>query len=150
MFGAVKIADNELLTHQINRQFGFTLSDIAPTAWELIPWSFLIDYFTNVGSIIDAASFPKADIAWSAYCIKRSNERKIIQRIIPGSIPVGTVMIAESGTTGSAIRTYDDIMRVSGAIPIPSFTIHLPFCNTQWTNIGALILGRQSGPKFSR
>lgn len=30
----------------------FDLSEIVPTAWELMPWSFLIDYFTNIGDVL--------------------------------------------------------------------------------------------------
>lgn len=30
----------------------FDLSEIIPTAWELMPWSFLIDYWTNIGDVM--------------------------------------------------------------------------------------------------
>lgn len=30
----------------------FDLAEIIPTAWELMPWSFLIDYFTNIGDVL--------------------------------------------------------------------------------------------------
>jgi len=30
----------------------FGLDEIIPTAWELIPWSFLIDYWTNIGDVL--------------------------------------------------------------------------------------------------
>lgn len=33
---------------------GFKLQDFVPTVWELIPWSFIVDYFTNVGDILEA------------------------------------------------------------------------------------------------
>jgi hypothetical protein len=34
--------------------FGFDWSELVPAAWELIPWSFLVDYFTNIGDAIEA------------------------------------------------------------------------------------------------
>jgi hypothetical protein len=37
--------------HQ-KRLLGLHPSEIASTAWELLPWSFLIDYFTNIGKYI--------------------------------------------------------------------------------------------------
>lgn len=30
----------------------FDLGEIIPTAWELMPWSFLIDYWTNIGDVM--------------------------------------------------------------------------------------------------
>lgn len=30
----------------------FDFYEIIPTAWELMPWSFLIDYFTNIGDVL--------------------------------------------------------------------------------------------------
>jgi hypothetical protein len=35
--------------------FGFTPENFIPTAWELLPWSFLVDYFTNIGDILSCA-----------------------------------------------------------------------------------------------
>lgn len=36
------------------RDFGMSLSDIPSAAWELIPYSWLIDYFTNVGNLLSS------------------------------------------------------------------------------------------------
>lgn len=44
--------------------WGLTLSDFAPTIWELIPYSFLVDYFSNIGAIIDASSFGAVAVRW--------------------------------------------------------------------------------------
>lgn len=45
-------------------KWGLTLSDFAPTLWELIPYSFLVDYFSNVGAVIDAASYGIVRVRW--------------------------------------------------------------------------------------
>ncbi len=46
------------------KKLGLDLSNALPTAWELIPFSFVADYFSNLGSMISAYSFPTAAITW--------------------------------------------------------------------------------------
>lgn len=48
------------------RQAGFSLDNLVPTVWELIPFSFLVDYFSNIGEIITAVSYNVSNIAWAA------------------------------------------------------------------------------------
>jgi hypothetical protein len=35
------------------KQFGITIPHLFPLAWELVPYSFVIDYFTNIGDVIN-------------------------------------------------------------------------------------------------
>jgi hypothetical protein len=48
----------------ISTSLGLTLRDFVPALWELIPYSFLVDYFTNIGNIIQARSYDAADTLW--------------------------------------------------------------------------------------
>lgn len=63
---------DESLIHQPNGAFSwfanhanFGLDEIIPTAWELMPWSFLIDYFTNIGDIMGSTFDYNRNIAFA-------------------------------------------------------------------------------------
>lgn len=43
---------------------GLTLENFVPTLYELTPWSFLLDYFTNVGDIIESTFTNTASVGW--------------------------------------------------------------------------------------
>jgi hypothetical protein len=57
----------------IARHFGFTWGDAALAGWEICPWSFLADYFGNIGDIIAAATFASSDLSW---CNRTTRIRK--------------------------------------------------------------------------
>lgn len=45
-------------------QLGLTMSNFVPTAWELLPWSFLIDYFTNIGDMLECTYTSLQNVRW--------------------------------------------------------------------------------------
>lgn len=44
---------NAANNYTTGKHFGFDLSKVVPTAWELIPFSWLVDYFTTAGQFLD-------------------------------------------------------------------------------------------------
>jgi hypothetical protein len=44
---------------------GFTLENFVPAAWELAPWSFLADYFVNIGEVLEASSTDTSGLFWA-------------------------------------------------------------------------------------
>lgn len=52
--------------------------DFLPTAWELIPYSFLVDYFTNIQEVIDGWSFHSVDLLWASSVVVRENTRELV------------------------------------------------------------------------
>lgn len=51
--------------YHLGKHLGFDISSVVPTAWELLPYSWLIDYFTTAGSYIEDAF--AADFGQSIY-----------------------------------------------------------------------------------
>lgn len=44
---------------------GFTPEEFVPTVWNLCPWSFLADYFFNIGQVLDATWTVTSDVRWA-------------------------------------------------------------------------------------
>lgn len=44
--------------------FGLRAREFVPALWELIPYSFLIDYFTNIGDVVSSFSVQRSRILW--------------------------------------------------------------------------------------
>jgi hypothetical protein len=55
--------------------FGLRPHDFLPTIWELIPYSFVADYFTNLGDIISAAAFSTSYLSWHGMSTVAETER---------------------------------------------------------------------------
>jgi len=53
---------------------GFKPSNILPAVWEAVPWSWLIDYFTNVGNVLNAAVTNTTRVAWISKSVTNRTE----------------------------------------------------------------------------
>lgn len=63
--GQVKASANTTPMDKL-RIFGMSAGEFIPTVWELLPWSFLVDYFTNIGDILENSVTDTSNLAWSA------------------------------------------------------------------------------------
>lgn len=85
----------------IRKQFGLEVAELIPTAWELIPYSWLVDYFTTVGAWLeDTFVSPPGDTIYvllnkkytcEAYIYGRYAENTatdaiIFQNVVPGAV----------------------------------------------------------------
>jgi len=59
----------------VMQYLGLNLQDFVPTIYELIPYSMILDYFTNCGKIVDASSLRLADVDWCWRTRKDSTRR---------------------------------------------------------------------------
>lgn len=126
--------------------FGANFRELVPTAWELLPWSFLVDYFTNIGDILDAWSVRKSDISWCARSVKRLGERTLSEcfvskAYIESITPVHSWI--EASVTTSPFRSVAQTLERSAATPaLPSIQLEIPGFGTKWINLSALLLAR--------
>lgn len=47
------------------KQFGLRATDLLSAGWQLLPWSFFVDYFLNIGKVIRALT-PRPDVSYFA------------------------------------------------------------------------------------
>jgi hypothetical protein len=119
--------------------FGFTPSEFLPTAWELLPWSFLVDYFTNVGDILTAAVTDTSSVVF----VNRStvSTRKYYGIVRPASTAntnPGTVVTNIGSARFNCVRRL--VTRSAGSgVPFPRLQLESGLSNGQLFNVAALL-----------
>lgn len=114
-------------------------SNVLPTFWELLPFSFLVDYFVNVQDIIQSAVVSQSGIAYTSNSLIRTIERKSVSgynpRVVRSDI-IKSVTLAQPKTVVQSVR---DVSRTGGLLGIPPVTFNLPGSNVRYANIAALL-----------
>lgn len=96
---------------------GLTAKGLLQTPWELIPYSFVVDWFANIGDFI-GANLPDIAIAQLGGCL-------VEKRTIDGYIMIGTTTISngwvllQSPSGGVSVRQQT---RSRGPLPAPGLT----------------------------
>jgi hypothetical protein len=123
---------------------GFNTWNFVPTIWELIPYSFLVDYFTNIGDVINAWSFPQSRITWYCRTVRSRAERTVTGAMVPAGSVGSVKVIASYGTSLHVVAIRSTIQRTGSSLGLgfPSFTFEIPGSSTKWLNIAALAFMR--------
>lgn len=116
-------------------QFGVSSLDIVPAAWEAIPWSFLIDYFANVGEMLDSMKLWYANVAWLKLGYR--NSRTTNTSPFVGPAVFGTIRWYGSGGGGYTLGSF--VSRGPTTVPTLKWELRIPGVSSQkWLNIAAL------------
>jgi hypothetical protein len=128
-------------------RFGFSPSDFVPAVWELIPYSFLVDYFTNIGGIISAFSTDTSGLKWAEKGT-RTSSRNYLGRVslsLDATNSQQRYVDIVDPTGGSNGYEIVRVTRgVSGSVNIPSLEFKIPGLSLKWLNLAALGLSHRS------
>jgi hypothetical protein len=127
-------------TTSVAHRYGFSFSEFLPTLWELMPYSFLVDYFTNIGGILEALSYRNLGIGFVSQTLYRQGLRELVDmRVVVQDPPPGYKMVYWKASPGSYAAKQVQIQRTPNVgLQIPGLTLKVPGNWSQWTNIAAL------------
>jgi hypothetical protein len=127
--------------------FGFDALEWVPTAWELLPWSFLIDYFSNIGDVITAGCAFRSTIAWANSTSVRTRSVESALRIDSAQTDLNYPKYVDSGGFQLASKHVNrHVQRQANvAIPYPAITLEVPGFPAQWANMTALLASVHTG-----
>jgi hypothetical protein len=123
---------------------GFSWQNFIPTVWELLPWSFLVDYFLNINSVLEAYTTDMAGVKWASKTVYKGCIRKITSRV---DVPYNAAFYGSQFVSAGRqdIGTYQSevssVLRTSG-IDYPSLQFRLPDTPRQVGNMAALFLAQ--------
>lgn len=123
---------------------GFRLAEFIPTAWELIPHSFVFDYFSNIGDILNGMHSLANEWVWYSRSQDLQATRRCYVRLDVAKIKqlLGTSYIGhtESSTPAEWIRS--DYFRSTPTLSLPGLVLELPPLGFKWGTLAALLTAR--------
>lgn len=122
--------------------WGVNTQDFIPAVWEAIPYSFVVDYFTNIGKILEAYSGILCDIAWVAKTIRTEVSYHQYGTGFYVANPGIQASLVDTGSPGSIEIALTAVQRFSSSVNglIPQFTLKVPDAGSlSWLNLAALI-----------
>jgi len=137
------------------QSIGLGWLDFGATLWELLPLSYVADWFLPIGDLLEASSFNMSDLAWA---VQNTRQKSVVRQTCKPVPPVfgGPPYLYQSWSLNPGAR---NIVRnaFSRGIPdlkLPSLmTVHLPeaFLLSKLCNVSSLALqARATSKQISR
>lgn len=147
MKGAVRsLARNGVIG--LDQAFQLTPKDWLPTAWDLLPYSWIADYFTNVGDQLQGLAFVDASLVWGSRSVLQESKTVIKDWLYSPpklgiSEPPYKILTDTSWIYGgnySVRATYLERNPFTGSDLVPTFELKVPTSRYPFFNMGAILL----------
>lgn len=121
---------------------GFRLDQFVPTVWELIPYSFVADYFSNAGDILMCACQSNAGISWINKTVRNETVETCSGQIDQAGMAnaVGPGFRGAAGSFGRSFASSSEVVRSGpSTLGVPTLQFSIPGdTSLQWMNLAAL------------
>lgn len=122
-------------TTSLVEKFGVGVFDVVPAIWEAIPWSFFIDYFANVGEMLDSFRLISAEFGWCNRTVRNTTARTLMDVYYQPT----TSLRAYVGGSPKLYTLARYVSRAPSIVPAPHFHFQVPgLASMKWLNIAAL------------
>jgi hypothetical protein len=138
--GAVRMAPQDTLRGNLD-VLGLDWTSVIPTLWELIPMSFVTDYFSNVGDIITSACQVQSRLVWAAMVERRKRIYTYdgFSDTSPTNLGPTYRNFKTSVSAGKVQVTVTDFVRTRVPSIVPSLQFECPGVGSlKWLNLAAL------------
>lgn len=138
---------------RIASETGFQLQNFVPTVYNLIPYSFLVDYVSNLGNVIEAACTDTSNVTFVCKTVKQVTSLIANATQTPyneTSYPCYRLEGSPTGTLNdSRVIQRTTLTRTAlGSLGIPPLVLSMPgIDDTKWLNVVAL-LSQSSGLRY--
>lgn len=135
-------------------RFGFSVKEFLPTAWELLPWSFLLDYFANIGDILEASVTDTSKVIWVSKSRVRIQDTERWGEFHNPKSEIGSGNVSSHSTNRGFVKYRQRYVQrwASPGVNLPELTFRLPHSPRKLVNIVALLdlMRRSAHPQNPR
>jgi hypothetical protein len=133
---------SDLPKRAVSDVLGLNWRNVVPTLYNLIPYSFLVDYVTNIGDIVNSLAVPWHDVAWMNKTIRHSylvrQQTVGWSRLTPPYYRVESLDLTPGFIE---IRKTAFERLAQGSMPYPKIQLQMPSYK-QVQNIASLLVSR--------
>lgn len=128
-------------------RWGFTLREFVPTIWELIPYSFVVDYFSNIGAVINGVFFDMSVLAWYFRTQKAAGERNVSFTKLHAPTRIGRFIQQSSAFKPDTFTGRGErLVRDKPGLFVPEIRLQYPALDsTKWATLASLLINKSKG-----